>query len=153
MGSNNPTVEQVTAHNWERSIKRALGMHQDSHRRDWRNLFFFFWGGGVRINGHLASKRPGSLLAPMGRYNNHSHRGKDFDAKCTFWLTNRNISQEDIDNNRNECLLTKNASMPLVPLCELDCLVSPARSDILLSSFNFIHGDINSFMHPVTVRL
>ena len=36
----------------------------------------------VRLKEHLASKRRGSLLAPLGRHKHEAHAGNDFDIKC-----------------------------------------------------------------------
>ncbi|EYC13230.1 hypothetical protein Y032_0044g1047 [Ancylostoma ceylanicum] len=86
---------------------------------------------GVRIKEHLADKRRGSLITPLGRHKHQSHGGEDFDVKCmilahetetsarktleAFWISVRNPSM----NNKNEFLSITNDFMPFVPLCEL----------------------------------
>ncbi|EYC06420.1 hypothetical protein Y032_0076g1051 [Ancylostoma ceylanicum] len=86
---------------------------------------------GVRAKEHMAGKRRGSLLTPLGRHKNESHHGSDFGVKCiilareadisarktleAFWISVRNPPM----NNKNECLSIANDFMPFVPLCEL----------------------------------
>ena len=85
----------------------------------------------VRVKEHLASKRRGSLTAPLGRHKHETHGGDDYDVKCmilayeketsarkvleAFWITSRNPSM----NNRNECLAVTNEFMPFLAHCIL----------------------------------
>ncbi|KAK6754725.1 hypothetical protein RB195_013608 [Necator americanus] len=85
----------------------------------------------VRIKEHLADKRRGSSMTPLGHYKNDKHDGNEFEIKCTilahekeisdrkaleaFWISVRNLSM----NNKNECLSITKYFLPLVTLCEL----------------------------------
>ena len=85
----------------------------------------------VRLKEHLASKRRGNLLTPLGRHKNEVHAGNDFDIKCTilayeketsarktleaFWIRSRNPAM----NNKNECLSITDEFMPFLSLCGL----------------------------------
>ncbi|EYC15092.1 hypothetical protein Y032_0021g380 [Ancylostoma ceylanicum] len=85
----------------------------------------------VRIKEHLASKRRGSLITPLGRHRYEAHCGNDFSVKCTilaceaeisarkaleaFWITVKNPAM----NNKNECLSITSDFLPFVSLCEL----------------------------------
>ncbi|KAK6749479.1 hypothetical protein RB195_001844 [Necator americanus] len=85
----------------------------------------------VRIKEHLAGKRRGSSMTPLGSHKNDKHDGNEFEVKCTilahekeisarkvlevFWIFVRNPSM----NDKNECLSTTNEFLPFVTICEL----------------------------------
>ncbi|KAK6760185.1 hypothetical protein RB195_021614 [Necator americanus] len=84
----------------------------------------------VRIKEHLAGKRRGSSMTPLGHHKNDKHHGNEFEMKCTilahekeisarkaleaFWISVRNPSM----HNKNECLSITNDLLPFVTLCE-----------------------------------
>ena len=85
----------------------------------------------VRLKEHLASKRRGSLITPLGKHKHEAHKGRDFNVKCVilahesetsarktleaFWIASKNPAM----NNKNECLSITNEFMPFLSLCEL----------------------------------
>ncbi|EYC35109.1 hypothetical protein Y032_1148g3690 [Ancylostoma ceylanicum] len=85
----------------------------------------------VRVKEHLASKRRGSLVSPLGRHKNEAHGGNDFAVKCkilaredeisarkaleAFWITVKNPEM----NSKNECLSVTSDLLPYISLCEL----------------------------------
>ncbi|EYC22102.1 hypothetical protein Y032_0018g3714 [Ancylostoma ceylanicum] len=85
----------------------------------------------VRVNEHLASKRRGSRITPLGKHRHEAHDGNDFDVKCkilaceseisarkaleAFWITVCNPEM----NSKNECLSITSDFLPYISLCEL----------------------------------
>ncbi|XGW34592.1 hypothetical protein V3C99_018497 [Haemonchus contortus] len=86
---------------------------------------------GIRVKEHLAGKRRGSLLTPLGRHRLEGHQGNDFDIECKILAYENEIGARKILealhirtknpglNNRNECLTITSELLPFIPFCGL----------------------------------
>uniref|UniRef100_A0A7I4YDF6 Reverse transcriptase domain-containing protein n=1 Tax=Haemonchus contortus TaxID=6289 RepID=A0A7I4YDF6_HAECO len=85
----------------------------------------------IRVKEHLAGKRRGSLLTPLGRHRLEEHQGDDFDIKCKILAYESEIGARKILealhirernpklNNRNECIAITGELLPFIPFCGL----------------------------------
>ncbi|XGW24810.1 hypothetical protein V3C99_006346, partial [Haemonchus contortus] len=51
---------------------------------------------GIRVKEHLAGKRRGSLLTPLGKHRLEDHQGEDFDIKCKILAYENEIGARKI---------------------------------------------------------
>ncbi|XGW33958.1 hypothetical protein V3C99_018027 [Haemonchus contortus] len=86
---------------------------------------------GIRVKEHLAGKRRGSLLTPLGKHRLEDHQGEDFDIKCKILAYENEIGARKILealyirernpklNNRSECIAITSELLPFIPFCGL----------------------------------
>uniref|UniRef100_A0A7I4YDH9 Reverse transcriptase domain-containing protein n=1 Tax=Haemonchus contortus TaxID=6289 RepID=A0A7I4YDH9_HAECO len=86
---------------------------------------------GIRVKEHLAGKRRGSILTPLGKHRVEAHQGNDFDIKCKILAYENEIGAIKILealhirernpelNNRNECIAITGKFLPFIPYCGL----------------------------------
>uniref|UniRef100_A0A7I4YM57 GIY-YIG domain-containing protein n=1 Tax=Haemonchus contortus TaxID=6289 RepID=A0A7I4YM57_HAECO len=85
----------------------------------------------LSVKEHLAGKRRGSLLTPLGRHRLEEHQGDDFDIKSKILAYESEIGARKILealhirernpklNNRNECIAITSELLPFIPFCGL----------------------------------